>query len=48
MIFDYNYVRTMIYLYKSHDLGYNRDHVTYIYTIRTTKNTKNDRDNDFS
>ena len=48
MIFDYSYERTIIYLYKLYDLGYIRDYVIYISTIRTTENTKNDRDNDFS
>jgi hypothetical protein len=38
----------MIYLYKLHDLGYVRDYIICIYIIRTTKNTKNDKDNDFS
>ena len=48
MIFDYNYIRIIIYLYKSHDLGYVRNHVIYMCIIRTTENTKNDKDNDFS
>jgi hypothetical protein len=38
----------MIYLYKSYDLRHNRDYVIYMYIIRTTENTENDRDNDFS
>ena len=47
MIFDYSYIRTTIYLYKSYDLGYVHDYVTCICTIRTTENTENDRDNAF-
>ena len=47
-MFDHNHVRTIIYLYKSYDLGYVRNYIIYISTIRTTENTKNDRDNDFS
>ena len=45
-MFDYNYIRTTIYLYKSHDL-YVRDYVIYMCTTITTENTENDEDNDF-
>ena len=38
----------MIYLYKAHDLRYVYNYVIYMYTIRTTKNTKDNRDNAFS
>jgi hypothetical protein len=47
-IFDYSYERITIYLYKAYNLGYIHNYVTYIYTIRTTENTENDRGNDFS